>query len=634
MQWLCDLHLPSEMTGIGEKLLSLCPVVVTGLLILARAIFESLALRAPTVGEILAATHVSRSTAYEAHDVLVELLPTLSRVRGRPAKPPPVATDQDAALTRAVLDHVMHHVGCVRRGPVRQHYSDGFRRFVVELRAEHAALDVESFATAVNVPLGTLKDWLRDPTVADSVESAEPEVQPPDAGSAQIQTALDAWTRWQGTFIGFCNHVRDELLLPFRRDALARILHVHGLRRRTRRDGRSPDESALRGSFRTFFPGAQWVGDGMQVPVVVDNQRIDFNLELDVDTHTGAFVGASVGREEDAAAVVDAFRDGVITTGQPPLALLLDNRPSNHTPDVDLALGDTLRMRATPARPQNKAHVEGAFGLFSQVLPELVLDTHAGPHALGAALLAIVVQVWARTTNHRPRASRGGRSRAELYQDQPSDEQIAQARRELRDTVEQHERARRTREARCRPEVLDLLDSHFARLGLLDPQRSIRVAIAGHSLRAILAAISIFDAKLIAKTLPDGVDARYLLGIVKNIDAQTEGEAFARSLYDLRIEMRDRTLAAMLADRDAVVAHSDVNHVIAECIDRALETDSPPRRTFWLDSLAAVLRPREDPERRSLFLVAARRIEATFAITPRERHDAVRVLADQVAVIP
>ena len=39
--------------------------------------------------------------------------------------------------------------------------------------------------------------------------------------------------------------------------------------------------------------------------------------------------GACVRPEEDAAAVVEAFRDGVITTGQPPLALLLDNRPSN-----------------------------------------------------------------------------------------------------------------------------------------------------------------------------------------------------------------------------------------------------------------------------------------------------------------
>ena len=624
------------LTGIADKLLSQCPVVVAALLILARAIFESLALPAPTVIEILAATHVSRSSAYEMLDVLVRFLPTLTRARGRPPKPPPAPTDEGAALTRAVLGYVMHHAGCVQRGQVRQHYSDGFRRFVLELRAAHAALDVETIAVAIDVPLGTFKDWLRDPCAAAPREPDDAPPPPrPEAEAAQMQTVLDAWTRWDGTFLRFCDHVRDGLLVPFGRDMVARILHVHGLRRPARRDGRSPDEVALRGAFRTFFPGAQWIGDGMQVPVVVDGHRFTFNFELDVDAYTGAFTGACVRREEDADAVVEAFHDGVLTTGNPPLALLLDNRPSNHTPDVDLALADTLRMRATPERPQNKAHVEGAFGLFSQVLPDLVLDTRAGPRALATAFVTLVVQLWARTTNHRPRADRGGRSRVELYSvDPPSDEQIDQARRELRETAERQERDRRTREARCRPEVLELLDAHFARLGLLDPQRSVRVAIAGHSFRAILAGIAIFGAKLTAKTLPDGVDARYLLGIVKNVDAQTEGEHFARNLYDLRIEMRDRMLAAMVADRDTIVANTDLNLVIAECVDRALETDSPLRRIFWLDSLADVLRPREDAERRALFLAAARRIEATFAVTPRERHDAVRVLADRVAVIP
>lgn len=621
------------MTCMAEKLLSVCPVVVAALLLLARTVFESIGLASPATAEILAATHVSRSTAYEMVDVLVGLLPTLTRARGRPAKPPPPPpTDADAAVTRAVLGYVTQHTGCVQHGQDRQHYSDGFRYFIVDLRSKQTTLDTETFAVAANVPLGTLKDWLRDPITA--IAAAPAPVPPrPDADSVQMQTVLDAWTRWDGTFVGFCHHLHDDLLLPFGHDAVSRILQVHGLRSPTHRKGRSPDESARRGAFRTFFPGAQWVGDGMQVPVLVDGRRFTFNFELDVDAHTGAFTGACVRPEEDAAAVVEAFLDGVVTTGQPPLALLLDNRPSNHTPEVDLALGDTLRIRATPERPQNKAHVEGAFGLFSQVLPELVLDTCSGPLALASAFVSVIVQVWARTTNHRPRAGRGGRSRVDLYADQPSAEDIARARCELRETVERLERARRTREARCRPEVLALLDSLFARLGLLDPQRSVRVAIAGHSLHAILAGISIFDAKLTAKTLPDGVDARYLLGIVKNVDAQTEGEHFARNLYDLRVEMRDRMLAAMIADRDAVVAHSDINQVIAQCVDRALETDSVLRRTFWLDSLADVLRSRQDPERRTLFLAAARRIEATFAITPRERHDAVRVLADQVVVI-
>jgi hypothetical protein len=59
------------------------------------------------------------------------------------------------------------------------------------------------------------------------------------------------------------------------------------------------------------------------------------------------------------------------TTGAPSLALLLDHRPSSHTPEVDAALDNTMRIRATPERPQNKAHVEGAFGLFAQKVPPI-----------------------------------------------------------------------------------------------------------------------------------------------------------------------------------------------------------------------------------------------------------------------
>lgn len=620
------------MPPIAEKLLSVCPIVVAALLLLGRALCESLALPAPTVVAILAATKVPRSTAYEQLDVLVALLPTLVRARGRPPRPPPGANTDSSALTRAVLGYVMDHPGCVHGGAVRQRYSDAFRRFVVELRAEHAAVENEAFADATALPLGTLKDWLRAPSSeADATESATP--ARPGAEGAQMQTVLDAWPRWEGSFLGFCEHVQGELRLPFGRDLVARILEVHGLRRRAPREGRSSDELALRGAFRTFFAGAQWVGDGMQVPVVINGRRFTFNLELNVDAHTGAFVGASVRDNEDSAAVVEAFADGVATTGSTPLALLLDNKPSNHTADIDDALGDTRRIRATPERPQNKAHVEGAFGLFSQVLPELLLDTRRGEHALAVALLRIVAEVWGRTTNHRPRKDRGGRSRVDLYSDPPSDEQIEQASRELRETAERQERARRTLEARRRPDVLRFLDTQFARLALLDPERHIRIATAGHSLDAIVDGVAIFEGKRIAKTLPDGADARYLLGIVKNVDAQTEGEHIGRRLFALRLEVRDTMLASLVTARDLLCAAADTTRVVADCVDRALDVQSPLERTFWIDSLASVIRACAATQHASLFAAAVRRIEATFAVTPRERHDAVRLLADRVVVL-
>lgn len=606
---------------------------LAGVLLLGRTIGQERGLACAPVDAIVKATGASKSQAYEVAGRLAAILPTLVRMPGRPTKePPPAVTDSGVDVTRAVLAYVMKHPGSVDRGAERQRYGDGFRRFVVELRTVHETLGLDAFAEAAGVPLGTLKDWLRAPVSASDEPTGQALAPAPaaDVEMLHVQTVLDAWSRWSGSFVDFCKHVQRDLHVPFGRDLVRRILATHGQRKPARRDGRSPDEIALRGAFRTWFPGAQWVGDGMQVPVVIDGQRFVFNVELDVDAYAGAFVGASVRDTEDSSAVVEAFQRGAMTTGAMPLALLLDNKPSNHAPEVDATLGDTLRIRATPERPQNKAHVEGAFGLFSQVLPALVMDTRGEPRDLARGFLGVVVDVWARATNHRPRKDRNGRSRIDLYADVPTTEQLEQARRELREIAERQERARRTLEARRRPEVLALLDEYFARLGLLDPERHIRVAVAGYPKNAIVDGLTIFEAKRQANTLPDGADARYLLGIVKNVAAKTEGEILAELLYRNRIEARDRFLAPLRVERDALRSEPDVMRVLLVCVEKATDTPSNLERTFWLDAIIETLRDQSDDERQRLHLHAARLIEATYAIPARERHDAVRYVADRL----
>jgi hypothetical protein len=610
---------------------ALPPAWLAAVLLLGRAIGERHEIAFPSGDAILKATGASKSQAYEVAGKLVAILPTLVRAPGRPAKDEPAPPSSAAAdVTRAVLAYVMSHPGCVDREAKRQRYSTEFRRFVLGLHITHASLDLEAFADGVGVPMGTLKDWLRNPCASPEAPTSQLPPARDDLETLHIQSVLDAWTRWQGSFIDFCGHVQRDLRVPFGRALVRRILHTHGRRSPARRQGRGPDEVALRGAFRTHFAGAQWVGDGMQVPVVVDGHRFVFNLELNVDAHSGAFVGASVRDNEDSAAVVEAFADGVATTGAPPLALLLDNKPSNHTADIDAALGETIRIRATPERPQNKAHVEGAFGLFSQILPPLVLDIGTNAHDVARRFLGLIVAVWARTTNHRPRKDRDGRSRVDLYSDAIDAQQIEQARRELRELAERQERARRTLEARRRPEALALLDEHFARLALLDPQRHIRVAIARYPTNAILSGLSTFDAKRRTGMLPDGVDARYLLGIVKNVAAKTEGELFAEILYKNRIEARDRFLAAIRAEREALRSEPNVALIVGICAEKALAAEGPLGRAFWLDALVQTLRDQPDCDRKRLYLHAARQIESCFDVAPRDRHDAIRYVADRL----
>jgi hypothetical protein len=596
----------------------------------------------PSAAAILAATGASRSRAYELVPALATLLPTLLRPAGRPARapsPPPVEPSVPA-LTREVLRYVMQHPGCAHGREQRQRYSDGLRHFILALREKHQDLALDTFAALVNVPEGTLKAWLSSaatPAIPAAAPASSAAVAPaqPEASLPQIETVLAAWKSWRGTFVDFADHVRDHLRVPMGRQLIAHILEATGARLRHRRAGRSPDELALRGAFETFFPGAQWVGDGKLVRVALGQESFAFNLELEVDAHTGAFVGLSVRDTEDSAAVIESFEDGVATTSSAPLAQLLDNKPSNHTSEVDAALAPhgTLRIRATRERPQNKAHVEGAFGLFSQEVPPIALDTRQPGRGIARALLFLVAMTWARAVNGRPRADRDGRSRVELYAEAPSDEQIADARRALEERRKKQELARATRAARERPEVRALLDAHFERLALLDPERHVRLAIGRYPLDAIVDGIAIFDAKRRAGTLPDGADARYLLGIVRNVAAKLEGEALAKTLLGLRLQARDQALAALSATRDAVCRPERGGfEVAADCVDRALGAEHSLDRLFWIGALAGEIRERAvDPGHRDrLYFAAASRINTTFDVTPRERQDALRLLADDL----
>ena len=604
------------------------PLVIAALLLLARTYLRLLSLPCPTAAEILGSTQASKSRAYEIVATLQKLLPSLVGTPGRPRSVPPApAPEQINGITLVVLRFVMTHPGCV--GP--RFYADTFRRMILDLREDHQKLDLGVFAKAVGVPKGTLEDWLRVKRVLSEDSERAINDSNCDARSAHIESIISAWKKWHGTFSGFCNHVLHHLRLDYGRVFVAQILHTYGERNPKRRGGRSPDEVATRDSFEVFFPGAQWVGDGMSVPVEVNDERFTFNLELDVDAYSGAIVGASIRDEEDSQAVVEAFGDGVTTTGTPPLALLLDNRPSNHTPEVDQTLGDTLRMKSTPGRGQSKAHVEGAFGLFSQDAPPLAVWART-PHELARAILRLRVQTWGRTLNHRPRTDRQGRSRIDIYREaSPTDEQIAQAKQALEERMKLLEKARTTQEARTDPIVRDALDQAFIRLGLDDPEQRIRLAIAGYPRDAVLDGIAVFEGKKRAGTLPDGVDGRYMLGIVKNISHVHESDAITEALIRERLAARDILLSGLRREREDLMRSANEPSLrLQSFIDRAMVADRAIDRFFWLASAGETITDQPELEHKPLFKAAARRIHCTFAAHREARYTAERVLARHV----
>ncbi len=628
----------SDLPESGE---SVSPLLISALLLASAEHARRVSLAHPSVGEILAATGATRSRAYELRDALVASLPSLQRPAGRPAvaetAPCGGPCEELLSISRAMLRFTFEHPGCVG-GDRRRHYTDAFRHRVLELHAAHEDLPLARFAEAVEVPLETVEDWLRAGAITAPPDEPVRDVENDTSATrlTHLETVLAEWKTWRGGFSDFCAYLKADCRVPYGPTLVSSILAARGIRTPARREGRSPDERALRGAFEVFFPDAQWVGDGSQVALELSGARHVFNLELLVDPYSGAFVGASLGDQEDSEAVALAMADARATTSAAPplpLAVLLDNKPSNHAPEVDRALDGAERIRATPERPQNKAHIEGGFGLFQQTAPPLLVEGEDA-RSLARSILRLVLTTFFRTINHRPRKDRDGRSRVTIHGETPTPEQIAEARKALAERCRRQELARQTLEARQDPEVRAYLDRSFERLALLDPERSLRIALARYPLDAIVDGVAIFEGKRATGTIAADTDARYLLGIVRNLAAQNEGQRICEALLRERMAQRDRMLASLQTER---VRIEQILPVVGDRLkafaDRACEIDAVLDRRFWLLVLIDTVRAQPRAQHASLTENLSRRIHATFRITPRERADAVRFIVDRVVAL-
>lgn len=615
--------LPSEEPAVS-------PLLTAGLLLAALPHLDRLDLPRPTATAVVEALSVSRSRAYELRAAVDDVLPTLGRPAGRPPAPTPAPIDVSPIL-RACRDFAYDHPGAVGGSGVRRRYTDAFRKLILDLLVTHRSVSLDAFSDAAGVPLATLRDWLGGGTAATTSPTTLTGAVPPDPTQPQVETLLTLWSTWKGGFAAFCRHANEDWRLPFRRTLIASILAAHGVRFAKRRSGRSPDEDALRGQFLTYFPNAQWVGDGALVTATVDGQTFPFNLELIVDPCSGAFTGVAVTDTEDAAAVIAAVQDGQAETGATPLSVLLDNKPSNHAEEVKLALKPAEIERSTPYRPQNKAHIEGGFGLFRQVAPALAILT-GDPRALARTLIELVVVTWARTLNHRPRTETGGRTRVERHLDhEPTPEEIDAARAALRERLHRQEKARATLAARQDPHVRAALTEAFARFGFVDPDGALLDAVARYPLDAVIEGIAVATAKRNAGTWPVDADARYLLGIVRRIAEERELWELALALWEERKRARDRALDAAEHAKDTIDEDADcVEARLTAYIDRALKTSRRIDRFFWLGAAADAMAEEEEGLHPPLFRLAARRIAATHVVPHKERAAAIRFLAARV----
>lgn len=620
------------------------PSAIAAVLLLALDLAQDLGSTLPSSAtEVLTVTSATRSQAYEMRGRLRGLLPALHQTAGRPAITAP-EPDRALAVAKAVRDFLMLHPGTVRVRGTRRTYGDLFQRFVLGLFAPGGvarAMTVEQAADAIGVPLGTLKDWLRTPTNDSPGETQDDHAQHAhvdpllSCAQPQIATLLSEYEAWEGTLSSFCDYARDELRLPFGRTFITDVLIAAGLHKPSSRA--EPHQAPWsRGSMHASFPGLQWFGDGKQLTIDFRGQRFLFNLEANVDAASNAVVGARVTNTEDAQAVIGAFREGLQTTdGQPPLAVTLDNRPSNFAPQIDEALSCTEILRATPGRGQAKAPVEGAFGLFEQSLPAPIVLAGETDQDIARAFAQQVVTAFFRGRNGRPRRKLAGLTPAQAYdQSSPSPEQISDARKYILERRRREQIARRTREQRADPVRRKLLRDRLVALGIDDPAGEASLSLCGYSMTAILRGLAIYHAKKELGTLPADHDPyRYLGGIIRNVDATEHLERTALHLLKLRQRAGDLQLVPLQSQADAILETKSASASASAFVDAALDATSELAFRFWCSQARESLCLLPQDQAIPLYCHITRVVSAASRTQRKRREHLIAVLAAAVAPV-
>jgi transposase InsO family protein len=560
-----------------------------------------------------------------------ELLDTAGRPTAQPLE-----ADKALELCAAVRDFLMEHPGAANKTASRHPFQDSFRSFVVGLFAPGALADglsVEKASGALGVPMGTLKDWLRGPSTAThepKVKGCGPTVP---VTISEVATLQLEYANWQGTLSSFCTYARDELGLGWGRDFITSVLVLSGQHRPRSREGAAP-EPWSRGTYKTLFPGVQWLGDGTQVVLDINGLVLPFNVEAMMDTASNATVGIHVSATEDAEAVVAAYREAMITTdGQCPLSVMLDHKPCNHSPAVEHGCPGTTILHSTKGRGQSKAAAEGSFGLFRQGCPDLVIrgDTIVD---VGKDILRLVVTAWHTGRNGRPRRKLGGLSPTALYQSfSASPEDLERAHKLILELKQKEQRGTLTRRRRADGPRLQILEDALAELGIDDPGGRIAVSLAGYSLSAILQGIATFKAKLAADTIPsDAEHYRYLGGIIRNLDQHLRLERTSDELLRLRLK-HDRLMRETLAKQYRSLLQSTTPATApGTLLDQALRAQSLFDYRFWVLQATELLSRLPPDEATQQYRHLARVVAAHYGTEVQRREDIIRRLGEAVSL--
>ena len=147
--------------------------------------------------------------------------------------------------------------------------------------------------------------------------------------------------------------------------------------------------------------------DGSDFALWINDQPLEYNIELGVDVGSFCHTGFYISQSETAAAVLNILEQHGQEFGLP-LGVVFDSGSANLSEEVTdyLQKNEINIAPAGPANPKGNGSDEGAFSLLKKTIGNIRLDTSSS-WALGKSVLEAILSVYVRMRNqlslHKPR---------------------------------------------------------------------------------------------------------------------------------------------------------------------------------------------------------------------------------------
>jgi hypothetical protein len=544
--------------------------------------------------EVCQQAEVNRTQIYEKKAQLRRVLGGVEVAGpGRPAKAAVRADEGCAgcAVREQVLRYRLAHPGAMVPHPGGStSYSGGFKRFILDL-ADRWGGELERFCAQVEVPYRTLMSWQRRERREPYVPfSPRPVPALGRSVSAEVRQIVEDYAHWEGSLRDFFGYEAARLELS--PTAIRRVLVITGLLPVKTRKG-----PRYRGSTVTTQPGEVLVTDGKAVAVVCTASGTvpHYNWQAMVDQVTACHTAVVVTDTECAQGVRQAFEDSCQFIGRCPQVLVHDNKPIHHEEGLKVAIELTTKMLpATPARPENKAVVEGEFGKFEQAVGSLHLDDSSLEN-LKRSAVSEAIRAYTAGINHAGRAELDGKSRLQVLREACPDPEKDRA------FLEQ------LRSAHTQPERQDILPSQavaralleqgFARFGLegLDPEGELRTWLsARYTPEAIRQGLAIVGTEQAKGRLRNPMAHRYLVKVIQSCQEELDLRD-QESLLRQFAETERRGWLGELEQEYALLQSECENDAVLEndlafrLSEQTVFGSLPLQRVFWEEKLKALL---------------------------------------------